>query len=688
MSQSVCGPLYNNTTGNDNTADGSESLFSNTTGRWNAANGFYALFDNTTGSNNVANGLEALQANTTGANNTANGFDSLYNNGSATDTVAEGYQAAAGTTAYSNQGGTAIGYQAGYNFQTGSNYNTLLGYQSGYDITTGSNNIWIGTATSSATAIANLTTGSQNIIIGNNISLPSATANGQLDIGNLIYGTGLGSTGSTVSSGNIGIGTTTPYSRLTIWGTDTSGNTSSFVIANSASTTEFNVLDNGNATLAGTLTQNSDQRLKTNIQSLDSSSSLALIDALNPVTFKWIDLSQGSTTQLGFIAQQVQEIFPNLVATTSPTALTPNGTLERRYYIDLISPIVAAIQALSDELSSIENTIAGFATIVHTQELCVGSTCVTPAQVQAMLAAANQSGTGASGTGSSTPPPSSSDGAAASSSADSSATPPVLQVNGDSPTIVQVGTTYTDLGATITGPQADLNLGITTYVNGTEMSLVQIDTSTTAIDTIDYVVTDQSGPHLHINPNRHHPTIQRQPSLQHTLYRQRQPCIRCRNDHPRHIKRSVKISACPPVSPPFFGSHYPLLRCTKYTHRWMELSAAFDPGCVKRLSCYDSLAESAGDGWRGSLKGWIAGRRPCCLSALRIGSTRIILSARSMCSSRRSIWSSLGLTVPNQWRRGGPVTNPRFCSSSTSTAISTACSPAGGSSSRLTAISR
>jgi hypothetical protein len=32
-----------------------------------------------------------------------------------------------------------------------------------------------------------------------------------------------------------------------------------------------------------------------------------------------------------------------------------------------------------------------------------------------------------------------------------------------------VGATYSDLGATITGPQADLNLGITTYVNGALM---------------------------------------------------------------------------------------------------------------------------------------------------------------------------------------------------------------------------
>jgi hypothetical protein len=48
-------------------------------------------------------------------------------------------------------------------------------------------------------------------------------------------------------------------------------------------------------------------------------------------------------------------------------------------------------------------------------------------------------------------------------------------------------------GATITGPQQDLNLGITTFVNGAQMNPVQIDTSTVATDTIDYVATDQSG---------------------------------------------------------------------------------------------------------------------------------------------------------------------------------------------------
>jgi hypothetical protein len=374
--------------------------------------------------------------------------------------------------------------------------NTLLGTRTGQDLSTGSQNVIIGSQTGSTTA-----TGLQNILIGYDIALPSTNGSNQLDLGNLIFGTNINGQGNTVSSGNVGVGTSSPYSRLTVWGPDTSGNTSPLVVSNSASTTEFNILDNGNATLAGTLTQNSDQRLKTNIQSLNASSSLSLIDELNPVTFTWIDPNKGTTPQLGFIAQQVLPIFPNLVSTTSATALTPDGTLSLNY-IDLISPIISAIQALSSDVTSIENTIAGFADSFTTnqltfvrgqgteidvqtanvQTLCVGSTCITGTQLQALLAAAGQSGaavTGSSGT--------------APDNSQASDTPPVIQINGDNPAIVQVGAIYNDLGATITGPQADLNLGITTYVNGIETSPMQIDTSAAATDTIDYVVTDQNG---------------------------------------------------------------------------------------------------------------------------------------------------------------------------------------------------
>ncbi|MGA8611064.1 MAG: tail fiber domain-containing protein [Xanthobacteraceae bacterium] len=140
--------------------------------------------------------------------------------------------------------------------------------------------------------------------------------------------------------GNVGVGTSTPYSRLQVTGPNTAS-TSAFAVVNSASTTVFSVFDNGNSTYSGSIFQSSDQRLKTDVQTLDSSSSLSALEALNPVSYLRID-QPGTGENLGFIAQQVQEIFPQLVSTTSATALTPDGTLTLNYE-GLISPIVSAI---------------------------------------------------------------------------------------------------------------------------------------------------------------------------------------------------------------------------------------------------------------------------------------------------------------------------------------------------------
>ncbi len=57
----------------------------------------------------------------------------------------------------------------------------------------------------------------------------------------------------------------------------------------------------------------------------------------------------------------------------------------------------------------------------------------------------------------------------------------------DNPAIVHDCDSYADLGATITAPQVDLNLGIKTFLNGTLVSNIVIDTSQVATDTIDYV---------------------------------------------------------------------------------------------------------------------------------------------------------------------------------------------------------
>jgi Domain of unknown function (DUF5011) len=74
-----------------------------------------------------------------------------------------------------------------------------------------------------------------------------------------------------------------------------------------------------------------------------------------------------------------------------------------------------------------------------------------------------------------------------------STTPPTIAINGDNTAIIHLGDTYADLGATITDPQADLNLGIKTFLNGKLVSNIVLDTSSVATDTIDYVATDSQG---------------------------------------------------------------------------------------------------------------------------------------------------------------------------------------------------
>jgi hypothetical protein len=71
----------------------------------------------------------------------------------------------------------------------------------------------------------------------------------------------------------------------------------------------------GNAILAGTLTQSSDGRLKKNIQPLNNVSQK--IDQIRGVYFNWKDEHHSQTKQIGFVAQEIEEVFPELVNTDS-----------------------------------------------------------------------------------------------------------------------------------------------------------------------------------------------------------------------------------------------------------------------------------------------------------------------------------------------------------------------------------
>jgi hypothetical protein len=194
-----------------NSAFGYYALNVTTTGGYNTAIGQCALCSNTTGSGNTALGNEAMNNNISGDSNVAVGDGALYYNATGTSNIGIGYRGAEGVTGSYNIGIGELSLWSAY--VTSNQRNIAIGYQAGIDLEDGSDNIFIG-----YNAGDNLWTGSNNIIIGRNIAAPDSDGSGQLNIGNLLFGTDLDNTGTTISSGNIGIGTTTPVSKLSVAG--------------------------------------------------------------------------------------------------------------------------------------------------------------------------------------------------------------------------------------------------------------------------------------------------------------------------------------------------------------------------------------------------------------------------------------------------------------------------------------
>ena len=136
----------------------------------------------------------------------------------------------------------------------------------------------------------NITNGSKNIIIGFESDAPSTTASYQLNIGNIIYGTNIDGSGSTISSGNIGIGTNNPSYKLEVSGTAAKPG-------------------------GGSWSTTSDRRLKENI--LNYNVGLETLLKINPVSYNYNNLSGFNIEPqyVGVIAQELQEILPDLVHT-------------------------------------------------------------------------------------------------------------------------------------------------------------------------------------------------------------------------------------------------------------------------------------------------------------------------------------------------------------------------------------
>lgn len=225
------GTLGLNINGNYNSAFGAFSLNNNTSGMHNTAIGKAALLTNSTGSENTAIGLQSMYFNTTGSLNTAVGYDALLYNTTGNNNVAIGTKSGENNTGSSN---VFIGYQAGFN-ETGSNKLYIANNATNPPLIYGNfstGNVGIGTITpnikfqvyGNSGNLLKLQTSNLMNTAGQSIGLTFATSadtetgrieaitesNGNIGMRFYTYAAGLNERIRISSTGNLGIGTTTP----------------------------------------------------------------------------------------------------------------------------------------------------------------------------------------------------------------------------------------------------------------------------------------------------------------------------------------------------------------------------------------------------------------------------------------------------------------------------------------------
>jgi hypothetical protein len=272
--------------GKYNTAAGYFPLNSNTTGSYNTATGDGALYKNTTGNYNVATGAAALYYSTTADYNTASGEGALASNNGNSNT-ATGYE-----TLHANTSGTqntATGLHALTANTTGSN-NIAEGYHAGYNLTTGSYNIDIGSPGVAAES---------GVIRIGTITGTTSTQSAAYIAG--IYGVKTATTGTAVfidSSGQLG-------------------------------------------------TVSSSIRYKEDVQPMASASERLL--QLRPVRFRYkkADALGEKPIQYGLIAEEVAEVYPELVVRDATT-----GRIDGVRYDELAPMLLNEVQQQQMEITA------------------------------------------------------------------------------------------------------------------------------------------------------------------------------------------------------------------------------------------------------------------------------------------------------------------------------------------------
>ncbi|HEY1037560.1 MAG TPA: tail fiber domain-containing protein [Candidatus Paceibacterota bacterium] len=434
---------YSNMTGVYNAFYGAAAGRSNISGSLNAFFGPGAGQFNVVGSSNTAVGNRAGYYNASGTQNAILGEDAgrSATNNSYTGNALFGYRSGYGLLTGGDYN-TLLGYQAGSNVTTGAR-NIIIGYNATATSATVSDFLNIGNS-----IYGNLST--RNIGIGT--STPSerlsvvgnANISGELNIGGA-SGTGLklyvDSTAQNIQSfdlkplyinpygnsvvlvpngDNVGVGAVNPTAKLTVKGTSASGDI--FSVASSSNASFLTVTAAGNVgigtgtpgqrlSVAGSVQSTallggstnltvdangviirdpSDQKLKQNIATIENA--LEKVSQLRGVSYEWIDKARfGASSEIGVIAQEVEQVVPEVVSSGGAYKSVKIANLVG-LLIEAVKEMKAGADAMLAQVASLADSVTTklmSADKVKTDVLCVGQTCVTESQLQALLLNSN-----------------------------------------------------------------------------------------------------------------------------------------------------------------------------------------------------------------------------------------------------------------------------------------------------------
>lgn len=347
-----------NSTGSNNTFTGYGAGYLNETGERNIFTGGFSGRANIDGDNNTFMGYATGYLNNTGGNNTFIGYSAGYRNTTGNNNTFLGFQA--GYDVQTSLNNTMLGYRAGFN-ATGSG-NVFLGHQAGYN-ESGNNKLYIDNSTTVSPLIegdfaANALTFNGTVGVNGDIPIGAAIPtdiklyiNGRVSqrdagtLGGFASGDRWSSLGKSPVSSIYGM-FNQGYGASFISGSKSgakniigfSGTRLDFDVigAGGPTQTRMSILNNGNVGIGTTNPGSyklyvsgsafatgswvsSDKRYKNNIKRIDSA--LDKINAINGVTYgfkqktindiDFSELKQGN--HLGFIAQDIEKVFPELV---------------------------------------------------------------------------------------------------------------------------------------------------------------------------------------------------------------------------------------------------------------------------------------------------------------------------------------------------------------------------------------